>query len=427
MLMLTAFTSMATIAGAQSTSIPELVFKNHTLETGVAGQNNAVYRFENVANNIDARVKIIGRSSSHVTIKSIDLDNTGHSNAFQPQVSYNNGNAPRNTNWWADFEISFVQKGASTAVPVSSFNVTAIDVDGDGGNLNEYVSFFNASSYTLENNSQLTVKSLLQLLLGLLTPGNEFVGPRTNYADIDVTATRVMTTMRYQNRSSFVVRAGGSTNNGGGSSVADRMYSFWFKSFDYNTPVNITLPIKLKSFTATLNDGKADLKWVTSSEKDVSHFVVEKSTDGKNYADAGIVFAYGNSSSDMQYHFTDDRIEASRKSIVYYRLRSVDIDGKFELSDIRLIRTGQEGNQQLSILTYPNPVTSELRITVPNSWQGKKVNYELLGNNGRTAIRKQVGSSGQTENINVSTLTPGFYIVRATCEGESVQQKIIKQ
>jgi hypothetical protein len=90
-----------------------------------------------------------------------------------------------------------------------------------------------------------------------------------------------------------------------------------------------------------------------------------------------------------------------------------------------LIRIGKE--QSISVVTYPNPVTNDLRITVPASWQGKKVSYELLANNGRITIRTESENSSQTESINVSSLSPGFYMVRVTCGGEVATQKIVKQ
>ncbi|MEI2740432.1 MAG: hypothetical protein V9F01_16790 [Chitinophagaceae bacterium] len=39
-----------------------------------------------------------------------------------------------------------------------------------------------------------------------------------------------------------------------------------------------TLPVKLSSFSATLNNNsKVDLKWSTATETNLSHFVVERS------------------------------------------------------------------------------------------------------------------------------------------------------
>src|SRR5882757_8265907 len=105
---------------AQTTS--ELVFKNATLDSGKAGKDGAIYRFPSVKSGVDARVKITGRSSSLVKLEDIDLTNTGFDKAFQPQVSYNNGNASRGNDWWMEFQVSFVQAGTKTATTVSSFN-----------------------------------------------------------------------------------------------------------------------------------------------------------------------------------------------------------------------------------------------------------------------------------------------------------------
>jgi hypothetical protein len=188
----------------------------------------------------------------------------------------------------------------------------------------------------------------------------------------------------------------------------------------------IVLPVKLISYTATLNNNNADLKWITASENNVNHFVIEKSIDGKNFTNAGLVVAAGNTTEKTNYTFSDNNI-ASQSGVVYYRLRSVDNDGKSELSETRMIRIGKQDGQPISILVYPNPVSNELRITISNNWQGKKVSYQVVGNNGQIAINNEVANSNQTETINVSMLTPGFYIVNVICENQTAQQKIIKQ
>lgn len=425
----TLFTSLFTSAqsgNGGSQSVPELVFKNPTRESGTAGADGAVYRFSSVTSNVDALVTIAGRSSSLVTLVNIDRTGTGYDNAFQPEITYNNGSAQSNRNWWMDFDVRFVTKDGNTPVTVSNFNVTALDVDGDGSRLYEYVSFYNAQSYILESNTQLTVQNITATILGILTPGREFDGPTTNYNDIDVNATRVMTTLTYTNKSNFRMRAGAATGNGS-SSAAARMYSFWFKGFNYTTPVQSTLPVKLVSFNATLGTNKVDLKWATAEEKNVSHFEIEKSFDGKNFSSIGVMFAYGNSAELRNYSFTDNSVNTSKAGVIYYRLRSVDIDTKSELSQVRMIRINQQGGVELSVLTYPNPATSDVRVTIPSQWQGKQVAYEVIAQNGQVLMRSQNGAASQTENLNVSKLPTGYYVIRVTCEGETAQQKIIKQ
>jgi hypothetical protein len=196
-------------------------------------------------------------------------------------------------------------------------------------------------------------------------------------------------------------------------------------TINYSSP--ILLPVKLVSFSAMLNTDKIDLKWTTSSEKNVSHFSIEKSTDGTNFSEAGLVFANGNTSETMNYSFTDGNINTSQAGVIYYRLRSVDIDGKSELSQVKTIRIGKKNEHSISILTYPNPVSTELRVSIPTNWQGRKVSYELLNSNGQVMQRNITATGSQTESMNVNSLTPGFYIVKVTCNGETAQQKIIKR
>jgi hypothetical protein len=399
-----------------------LKFENSVIESGSPGANNTVYRFPLVNSNMDALVKIVGRSSALVTLVSIDITNTGWQKAWQPSISYNNGNVNGAQDWWMEFQFDFVNKTTSTPATVTTFDLTALDIDGNGSRLSEWNSFYGASSFVLAGVSQLTVSNILGTLLDLLRPGKKFVGPLTNYPGIDTTVTSIMTTITYNNANTFTMRIGGTSS--GTTSGTTRMSSVWFKSFQYTSPQ--TLPISLSYFTATLNNNKADLRWATSAEINVSHFAIEKSFDGKTYEDAGIVFAMGKTIDKTNYSFSD-AVNTDKAGVIYYRLRSVDIDGKNQYSDTRVIRTGQQSKKGISILTYPNPVTTDLRVTIPATWQNKKVVYEIYRGNGQSASRLQRNNSNQTESLNLNVLAPGFYMIRVTCEGETAQQKIIKQ
>lgn len=188
-----------------------------------------------------------------------------------------------------------------------------------------------------------------------------------------------------------------------------------------------SLPVKLTSFTAQLSsNNKVDLKWSTATEINASHFVIERSVDGKTYNELGIEFAAGNSTSVKNYQYTDN-IGSTDKTVYYYRLRMVDADGSSEYSAVRIIRIGKQNETIVTILTYPNPVTSEVRITIPANWQGKKATYEVVNANGQTAKRTEVANASQTETLNTSSLAPGFYLLRVTCDNATAIQKIIKQ
>jgi hypothetical protein len=222
------------------------------------------------------------------------------------------------------------------------------------------------------------------------------------------------------NKDEFDFTIGAKTNSST-TSAGMRLNSLWFRDF-FNPP----LPVKLISFTAALNDNKADLKWKTATEINVSHFSIEKSFDGTNFNEAGVVFANGNTTNEMNYSFSDN-VSTDQVSVIYYRLRSIDIDGKSECSVTRMIQTSKKTDSKISILTYPNPVTSELRITIPANWQNKKVSYELFNVSGQSARKIQTTASSQTETVDVNNMAPGFYIVRVTCDGLTAQQKIVKK
>jgi hypothetical protein len=215
-------------------------------------------------------------------------------------------------------------------------------------------------------------------------------------------------------------KSGLTATSGGSSGV--RQNSILFGGF--NVVAMSSLPVKLESFTATLNQNKVNLKWLTSEELNASHFIVQKSTDNKNFSDVGIVFAVGNSNIARNYTFTDD-ITNQKNGIVYYRLRTVDIDGKFELSLVRVIKPGKQ-NEMLSLITYPNPASSEVRVTFPSSWQGKAVTIEMYNESGQRIKSMQTASASQTETISIGALSKGIYLVNAKQGVETAQQKIVK-
>jgi len=416
-----------TFAGFTQT-VPEMVFKNPVLISGTAGQNGAKYRFSNVttgANALDVIVEIRGRSANDVVLKSIDSTGLGWDKAFQPALGIPNVGA--NREWWMEFRMQFVYAGTTNARNLDTFYVTGIDIDGDGNHLNEWAEMKKAKQLQLAPTTSL-LSNVMATAVDLVNSDNDGTdfrvnGPTTNYGSIDTGSTAVMATTKYVSKDKIDFRLGGKTNATGGSSgnTGIRLNSLWFKQF---TLTQMTLPLSLIDFNATLNKSKVDLKWTTVDERNVSHFEIEKSTDGVNYSQEGLVFAYGNTTEKKNYSFSDD-IANVQSNIVYYRLRSLDIDGKSQLSQIRVIRISKQ-NAEISLITYPNPTSSELRVTVPAVWQNKEVAIEVYNTNGQRVKAVRTASMSQTETISVRELSNGIYIIKASCGSEAAQQKFIK-
>ncbi len=413
-----------------SQTIPELVFNNPILINGTSCQDGAKYRFPNVttgANALDAIIEVKGRSAGDVILKCIDSSGVGWNKSFQPTIGIPNVGA--NREWWVEFEMQFVVAGTNTAKKIDTFYVTGLDIDGDGSHLNEWVLMQKANQVQLASGSSL-ISSLLSSVVDLLDLNNNgsdyrVNGPTTNYSAIDTGSAAVMATYKFAGKDKIRFKLGGKTNAGGGSSAtgAMRMNSLWFKQFSF-TP-NSTLPLTLIDFNAILNKSKVDLKWTTSAEKNLSHFELEKSTDGINYSEAALIFAFGNSNVDRTYTFSDN-INNLQSSIIYYRLRSVDADGKSQLSQVRIIRVGKQA-ELLNISLYPNPASNELRISVPAAWQNKEVVLEVFNQNGQKLRAFRNGNANQTEVLTIQDLAPGFYFLKAGCGTETAQQRFIKK
>ncbi len=403
-------------ANSYSQIIPELSFSNPSLKSGTAGANDAVYLFANVAPGIDAEVTILGRSSSAVVLSNIDTTGAGlgYPKAFQPVIGIP-GVAPANTSWSMDFELSFYKSGSVARLTIAEFFATGIDIDGDGGSLYEW-----ARMKKVNRIDTTVVNSLNIIKTAAAGDGDDYnvTGVVNNAVGIDTAAAYVMANYRFLNKNRIQFTIGASTV-GSTTTAGMRLNSIWFRQF--NNPI---LPLKMLDFTAALKDKKVELKWVTTAEQHVSHFEVERSTDCVRFSTAGIVFANDKAEGLNNYSMNDMPGEQA-SNVIYYRIRSVDIDGKSQLSETRVIRL--TSHSALSLQTYPNPVKSELYITVPQAWQNKQVKYELYSANGLVVVRKSTNGNNPNESIRVSTLAPGFYILKASCGNQTAQQKIIKQ
>ena len=115
---------------------------------------------------------------------------------------------------------------------------------------------------------------------------------------------------------------------------------------------NIMLSTVIFNFSATSNDCFVDLQWQTKNEQKNKGFMVERSSDGIHFIDV----AFKESQANTNYYFTDNiGFTANR----YYRLKQIDIDGKFTYSNTVFI--GNHCDKE-TIRISPNPSSDKLTI-----------------------------------------------------------------
>jgi hypothetical protein len=87
-----------------------------------------------------------------------------------------------------------------------------------------------------------------------------------------------------------------------------------------------SLPVTLIDFSAEKKGDDIQLKWVTASEFNSSHFIVKKSIDAINYTDVCSVKSIGTSIFTTNYSCVD-----KDTSTAYYILEQYDVDGVMTL------------------------------------------------------------------------------------------------
>jgi hypothetical protein len=183
----------------------------------------------------------------------------------------------------------------------------------------------------------------------------------------------------------------------------------------------VVLPVKLLSFEATLNGNAVKIKWITASEMNSKNFIVERSTDGINYAAITTIDAAGNSSTKKNYEVTDAQPAAGKN---FYRLKQTDVDGHFSYSDIAYIFFKQVKNDQLFI--YPNPVKDHFQINIPDTQNSfAAVVTNIIGQHvfSGTGTVKQIN---EDISKNISYIKPGIYFINLLNSEMNYRGKFLK-
>ena len=203
-----------------------------------------------------------------------------------------------------------------------------------------------------------------------------------------------------------VVNVTSITDNGDGtiSAVLD-MTSFSDIYCHACNPFGGPLPIELVSFYGEQVSNINKLYWNTATEVNVSHFQLERSSDGKAFIPIGQVQASGNSTSPLSYHFNDLEFPAGGN---YYRLRSIDLDESEELSSI--IFLGDRVIPSLEWKLFPNPASDQIQIALKAGRLGS-AQIRIVDMLGRVQQIKLVDLSGgeQSMLIDISNLPEGMY------------------
>jgi hypothetical protein len=179
----------------------------------------------------------------------------------------------------------------------------------------------------------------------------------------------------------------------------------------YFSSTNNILPVDFTGFEISKGNSTALLKWMVAGEINVKEYIVEKSLNGKDFSTIATVAAAGKD----KYSFTDSRLQ---NGVSYYRIKSLDKDGKFKYSTTKSIQ--HTGSGKLDYTIYPNPIQSTLFI---KNLSGTN-HISILDATGKVVYSKLNVTTAEV-NINMSNLSKGLYTVLINNGTERKAQSIV--
>lgn len=182
------------------------------------------------------------------------------------------------------------------------------------------------------------------------------------------------------------------------------------------------LPVTLTDFSGRWQQHDAVLSWQTASEVNSSHFELERSFDGRAFTQIQRVAAAGQSSSPRSYQHTDANISALLPpgvTVIYYRLRSVDITGEATYSGVVVLTaTHKASGSAIEYAVFPNPAQDQVTITASQLPAAAGTTICLLDVTGRVLLRQPMTSGRQ--QLSVSAMANGVYFLQLLAAGKVV-------
>ncbi len=143
------------------------------------------------------------------------------------------------------------------------------------------------------------------------------------------------------------------------------------------------LPISLMDFSVSPQGDHIRLSWKTAQEQNSSQFIIQYSGNGTDWFDIASVAAAGNSNTTRSYGYTQYNPAPGRN---YYRLKEIDIDGQFSLSDIKWL-DWKFYSEQMTV--SPNPVRDQFILQL-NGLRPGRYELQLINVSGQLMMQKSI-------------------------------------
>lgn len=194
--------------------------------------------------------------------------------------------------------------------------------------------------------------------------------------------------------------------------------------FLHGSNSNSPLPVEWLYFTtASVENRLIRLEWATAVELNNAGFIIERSTDAQNWIALGTMPANELIANKNIYRHDDYNVLPG--VIYYYRITQIDLDGKFDRSEIK---TGML-NSSAELAVYdlvPNPANDRCHILLSASAAAEA---QVFVSNAMGQIvysnKLQLTAGSNKIELDLSGLSGGAYTARVSSSGITFSKKLI--
>jgi hypothetical protein len=383
------------------------------------------YVFQNVLTspvNIYAEVHI--EAINHAYIHGLD-NNSTDPGRLQPFIA----STSTANDGYVQFAVIFRKTSDNSIIPISQLRLTAFDVDGDNATdgswiIRETVEVADVTSISFNSPTTLTDagtavsdgftwRKIVGQAMAYNDPASNVFGLSNDPAHSFSAASSPSSVFRFRVGYTYPSTQWDISN----------AHNYSIELGCLVTTENVPLPLTLLNFSGSYSNNKSFLNWTTQSEVNVDRFEVERSGDGNSFVKVGAVVAKGGSAND--YQLTED-VTNIPGGIFYYRLKSVDKDGKYTYSKVVALRKDTKFFNKISIT--PNPILNGNGIIKITTSTNGTADIKIVDFAGRIVMLQKITLF---EGVNVlpvngaGQLSAGVYSIQLFKAGEVLNSKFI--
>ncbi len=179
------------------------------------------------------------------------------------------------------------------------------------------------------------------------------------------------------------------------------------------------LPVELTSFQGKRSQQGIQLSWITASELNNDYFELEYSRNGRDFQAITKINGAGTTSLEQYYEYLHRNYSAGTN---YYRLRQVDFDGQYSISDVITVDLKEGSDSPVEV--FPNPANEELNIQFAN--EESEVVVQWFDARGSLIFTERFVDSINIQSAAPGLLSSGLYLLNIQRPGKTpISQKIL--